>query len=78
MTLPNPQYTVSEIRSKLHKLEYWFDVDEEILDAMDADERRVHLRMHGFVLQAIELTKEASAEIADIERKYVFKLEASE
>lgn len=37
----------------LRKLEYWFDTDQEILDAMSADSRRDHLEKLEMIRAAI-------------------------
>jgi len=39
----------------LQWLDYWFDVDQEILDAMSPDERADHERMHSMVRDALSL-----------------------
>jgi len=34
----------AELKAVLKKLEYWFDADQEVLDAMTPDERADHMR----------------------------------
>lgn len=36
---------IEELERALRRLEYWLDTDQEILDAMEENERRVHLEM---------------------------------
>jgi hypothetical protein len=35
-------------------LEYWFDTDKEIIDAMSPDERAVHIRLHDMIKSALK------------------------
>ena len=51
--MENEQTRINELENALHKLEYWFDVDKEVLDAMDDDERADHIRQHKMILAAL-------------------------
>jgi hypothetical protein len=44
---------IAELERALRRLEYWLDTDQEILDAMDESERRVHLKMLGIAIAAL-------------------------
>jgi len=44
---------IAELERALGRLEYWLDTDQEILDAMDESERRVHLKMLGIAVAAL-------------------------
>jgi len=44
---------INELEGALHKLAYWFDTDQEVLDAMDDDERAAHIRQHKMILDAL-------------------------
>lgn len=37
----------------LKLLDYWFDTDQEILDAMSVDERADHIRLHMIIKDAL-------------------------
>ena len=43
---------VSVVRT-LQRLDYWFDTDQEILEAMTPDERADHERMHAMVKETL-------------------------
>lgn len=47
----------TRLRETLKKLEYWFDTDAEILDAMDHDTRADHDRQHARIKAAIGKSK---------------------
>ena len=38
----------------LYQLDYWFDTDPEILDAMSRDELAAHDRLRGLIRDALE------------------------
>lgn len=44
---------INELEAVLHKLAYWFDADQEVLDAMSDDERADHIRQHKMILDAL-------------------------
>jgi hypothetical protein len=44
---------VVELENVLHKLAYWFDTDQEILDKMTAAERDDHIRQHKMILDVL-------------------------
>ena len=44
---------INELEGALHKLAYWFDIDQEVLDAMDDDERADHIRQHKVILDVL-------------------------
>ena len=44
---------IEQLEAVLHKLAYWFDTDQEILDNMTAVERDDHIRMHKLALAAL-------------------------
>ncbi len=44
---------IHELERALHHLAYWFDIDKEVLDAMDDDERADHIRQHKMILDAL-------------------------
>lgn len=44
---------INELENVLHKLAYWFDTDQEVLDAMSADERADHIRQHKMILDVL-------------------------
>jgi len=46
---------MTSVAQTLQRLDYWFDTDEEILDAMSPDERADHERMHAMVKDALSL-----------------------
>ena len=45
---------IEELERALRRLEYWLDTDQEILDAMEENERRVHLEMLRIARAALE------------------------
>lgn len=45
------------MKAALEKLDYWFDADPEVLDAMSADERRDHERQHCIIRQALTVAR---------------------
>ena len=44
---------IVELEKVLHKLAYWFDTDQEILDSMTPEERVDHIRQHKMLLEAL-------------------------
>ncbi len=44
---------IEQLEAVLHKLAYWLDTDQEILDSMTAAERDDHIRMHKLALAAL-------------------------
>jgi hypothetical protein len=44
---------INELETVLHKLAYWFDTDQEVLDNMTAAERDDHIRQHKMVINAL-------------------------
>lgn len=44
---------INDLETVLHKLAYWFDADQEVLDAMSDDERADHIRQHKMILDAL-------------------------
>lgn len=44
---------IKELEGVLHKVAYWFDTDQEMLDNMTAAERGDHIRQHKMVLDAL-------------------------
>ena len=44
---------IEQLEAALHKLAYWFDTDQEILDNMTAHERDCHIRMHKLALDSL-------------------------
>ena len=44
---------IEQLEAALHKLAYWLDTDQEILDNMTAAERDDHIRMHKLALAAL-------------------------
>jgi len=42
------------LRKALKRLEYWFDTDPEVLDAMDADTRADHERQLAMIRAALQ------------------------
>lgn len=45
------------MKAALEKLDYWFDADPEVLDAMSADERRDHERQHWIIREALTVAR---------------------
>lgn len=46
--------TLRAARKALYQLDYWFDTDPEILDAMSRDELAAHDRLRGLIRDALE------------------------
>ena len=44
---------IDVLEKALHKIAYWFDADQEILDLMTGAERSDHIRQHKIVLTAL-------------------------
>ena len=44
---------INELERVLHKLAYWFDTDQEILDNMSGDEHADHTRQHKMILDTL-------------------------
>ena len=44
---------IEQLEAVLHRLAYWLDTDQEILDNMTAAERDDHIRMHKLALAAL-------------------------
>lgn len=44
---------INKLEYTLHKLAYWFDTDQQILDDMTAAERDDHIRQHKLVIAAL-------------------------
>jgi hypothetical protein len=44
---------INELEAVLHKLAYWFDTDQEVLDNMTAAERDDHIRQHKMIINAL-------------------------
>ena len=44
---------INTLERALHKVAYWLDTDEEILDSMSPDERAAHVNLHRLVLEAL-------------------------
>ena len=44
---------ITELELALKKLEYWFDTDQEILDAMTDGERADHMRQLNIIRDAL-------------------------
>lgn len=51
--MTNEQKRIKELEDVLHKVAYWFDTDQEILDNMSENERADHIRMHKMILDAL-------------------------
>ena len=49
-------------REALIKLSYWFSTDQEIIDAMDPDTKRDHLRQAHNIKTALERTRGSTPE----------------
>lgn len=45
---------IAELELALRRLEYYLDADQEILDAMDENERRAHLEMLAIARKALK------------------------
>ena len=53
---PTPKVALDrivELENVVHKLAYWFDTDQEILDSMTTLERDDHIRQHKVLLEAL-------------------------
>ena len=48
---------IEQLEAALHRLAYWLDTDQEILDSMTAAERDDHIRMHKLALAALLIHK---------------------
>ncbi len=44
---------INHLEMVLHKLAYWFDTDQEILDSMSPNERADHVKQHKMILDAL-------------------------
>ena len=44
---------INKLEYTLHKLAYWLDIDQQILDDMTAAERDNHIRQHKLVIAAL-------------------------
>ena len=44
---------INTLERALHKVAYWLDTDQEILDNMTAAERDDHVRLHKLTLEAL-------------------------
>jgi hypothetical protein len=44
---------IEQLEATLHKLAYWLDTDQEILDNMTVAERDDHIRTHKLALAAL-------------------------
>ncbi|MCP4491904.1 MAG: hypothetical protein GY820_32060 [Gammaproteobacteria bacterium] len=44
---------INQLEVVLHKLAYWFDADQEILESMTPDERADHVKQHKMILDAL-------------------------
>jgi hypothetical protein len=44
---------INKLEHALHKLAYWFDTDQQILDDMTAAERDDHIRQHKLIIAAL-------------------------
>ena len=44
---------INTLERALHKVAYWLDTDQEILDSMTAAERDDHVRLHKLTLEAL-------------------------
>jgi hypothetical protein len=44
---------IEQLEAAMHRLAYWFDTDQEILDTMTAQERDCHIRMHKLALDSL-------------------------
>lgn len=53
--------TITDLLAALEGLERWFDTDEEILSAMDADTLADHKRQHSKIRAAIAKAKGGAA-----------------
>ena len=45
---------IDVLEKALRKIEYWFDVDQEVLELMAGDERDDHIRQHNLILTALK------------------------
>lgn len=44
---------IKKLETTLKRLEYWFDTDQDILDAMTPDERADHMRQLQMIREAL-------------------------
>ena len=44
---------IKQLESALHRVAYWLDTDQEILDNMTAAERDDHVRQHKMIIAAL-------------------------
>ena len=44
---------ITQLENVIHKIAYWFDTDQEVLDNMTVAERNDHIRQHKMLLDAI-------------------------
>jgi hypothetical protein len=44
---------INKLEYALHKLAYWFDTDQQILDDMIEAERDDHIRQHKLIIAAL-------------------------
>ena len=44
---------INKLENVLHRLAYWFNTDQEILDSMSPNERADHVRQHKMILDAL-------------------------
>jgi hypothetical protein len=44
---------INQLENVIHKISYWFDTDQEVLDTMSVAERNDHIRQHKMLLDAI-------------------------
>ena len=44
---------INQLENVIHKIAYWFDTDQEVLDTMSVAERNDHIRQHKMLLDAI-------------------------
>jgi hypothetical protein len=44
---------INELEKVIHKIAYWFDTDQEVLDTMTVTDRNDHIRQHKMLLDAI-------------------------
>jgi hypothetical protein len=44
---------INHLENVIHKIAYWFNTDQEVLDTMSVAERNDHIRQHKMLLDAI-------------------------
>ena len=44
---------INQLENVIHKIAYWFDTDQEVLDTMSVAERNDHIRQHKMLLDTI-------------------------